>query len=595
MKRLVLWLMGSFMVVTALFAVLVTHQWFTDKPFTLRLFLDREVIKLILASPQMKSSMGLHKLGFDSHNAHLDDVGDGSVWSRLPDIQTAREIVASYNESDHSSSIQQQAVLFLLDRLLALEPFRNHDYPLTTFGGVQSTFPEFMAKVHPIATATDVEHYLSRLAESERYFKQIVAAINLRYDKGIIPPLSMIDNVIEQMLTFVNMPLDENLLLTSLQERMSNATSIPHAEQQKLYTKAKSLVAEVVYPAYYNMIDTYQKLRKHAGTGDGMWRLPDGDKAYKALLHFFTTTELTPNEIFNTGEEEVARIQQQIMNLLAQEGYDTSQGFGTAFANFRSDDKLYYPDSAEGRRRVISDMQQAIDKIRQRLPEFTSFTELPALTIERSPVLSEQNDSLARYENNTILVNLADMRALPKHELSTLAYHEGIPGHHLQYAIVEKIPGLSLLMQAPLFGAYIEGWGMYAEQLPYELAPDKSSLELLSILTYDLHRSARMVIDTGIHSKRWSRKQAIAYLVEQAGQTEKQATIEVDRAIAMPGSGPMYKIGFLKLKALRQQMKVKLGENFSLKGFHDAILEHGQLPLPLLEQVMTERLDNAPD
>lgn len=202
--------------------------------------------------------------------------------------------------------------------------------------------------------------------------------------------------------------------------------------------------------------------------------------------------------------------------------------------------------------------------------------------------MSEKTDTLARYSANHVYVNLSNLKALPKHTLPVLAYHEGIPGHHYESFASSQVAGIPIMFAEGVFGAYMEGWAMYAEQLPQEIGLVDSPEHELATLHYDLSRAARMVIDTGIHTRRWSRQKAINYLVSQAAQSEEEAIVEVDRAIVVPGSGPMYKIGLMKIQALRAKMQHKLGDQFSLKAFHQALLGHGSLPLSLLEEVVEQ-------
>ena len=588
MKKAVYWTLGIVATLLLLLVGIGTHQWFVEKPFTLRIFLDREVIKLALASPQMKTTLGLHNLGIDEHNAHLDDARQTTILEKLPDLTKIKAITQSYQELEGQDAITQQATLYLLDSLIELEPYKYHNYPLDTFGGLQSQYPDYMSKSHPISSETDIKHYLARLSDSKRYFEQIIDAVEMRADRGIVPPAIVIENVTEQMQKFVHTPLDDNILLTSLKQRMSQLSSVTPEQQVQFYEQAKALVADVVYPAYYQLIDMYNQLLEKSEPGVGYWRLPDGENAYAALLRFFTTTDLTPDEVYQTGVDEVHRIQQRMIAILAAQGIDTKDGIAAAYASFLDNPALYYPDSQSGRTELINSMQQAIDELAVALPELFTLTDIPALKIERSPVLSEKTDTLARYSANHVYVNLSNLKALPKHTLPVLAYHEGIPGHHYESFASSQVAGIPIMFAEGVFGAYMEGWAMYAEQLPQEIGLVDSPEHELATLHYALSRAARMVIDTGIHTRRWSRQKAINYLVSQAAQSEEEAIVEVDRAIVVPGSGPMYKIGLMKIQALRAKMQHKLGDQFSLKAFHQALLGHGSLPLSLLEEVVEQ-------
>ncbi len=588
MKKIIFWLFSLVALIVVGLSIFATYQWHTDKPLSMRVFLDREVLKLMLSSPQTKTSLGLHYLGIDKHNYTLD-LGDRlTIIEKLPDLAAIKSTVLQYSDLSGQEKITQDAVIQLLDSLQPLQSYKYHNYPLDTFHGLHSRFPKFMTNDHPIEDKSDIESYIARLKDSARYFDNVIKGIRLRESLGIIPPRIVIENVLAQLSKFIAPKIDDNTLLTSLNTKMLALDKVGHDEKLAFYQQARDAVSEYVYPSYQRMISLYEALQEITPEGVGYWRLPDGEKAYEAYLQFFTTLDTTPSDVFAIGENEVARIQKQMLDILAKD-FDIQQTtFSQAMNSFLSNEALYFTDSQEGRQTVLDAMHAENEKIRAVLPQLFSRPDVPELQFIRSPLLTEKNDPLARYSNNSVLVNLSDMRALPKSSLPVLTFHEGIPGHHYQNSVTSELAGLPYIISQTPFGAYVEGWGMYAEQLGYELGFYESPQEVLSYLHYDLLRSARMVIDTGIHIKRWSREKAVAYLITEAAMSQNEAEIEVDRAIVIPGSGPMYKMGLLKLLSLREQMKAQQGENFSLKHFHDQVLENGALPLPLLEDLLAK-------
>lgn len=555
----------------------------------MRVLLDREVLKLMLSSPQMKTSLGLHHLGIDKHNYTLDNGDKLTIIEKLPDLASIKSTVSQYRDLTGQEKITQGAVIHLLDRLQALQPYQYHNYPLDTFGGLHSRFPEFMTDNHPIENKSDIESYIARLKDSARYFDNVIKGIHLRESLGIVPPYIVIENVLGQLSKFVAPAVEENTLLTTLNTKMLTLDELEHDEKLAFYQEAKDAISNYVYPSYSKMITLYEALLEVTPEGVGYWRLPEGEKAYEAYLQFFTTLDTTPDDVYTTGESEVARLQEQMLDILAKDFGFQQMTFAQAMNSFLSNDDLYFADSPEGRQALLDQMHAENEKMRAVLPQLFSQPDVPDLQFIRSPLLTEENDSLARYSNNSVLVNLSDMRALPKSSLPVLTLHEGIPGHHYQTSVTSELAGLPYIISQTPFGSYMEGWAMYAEQLGYELGLYETPEEVLSYLHYDLLRSARMVIDTGIHIKRWSREKAVAYLKTEVALSQNEAEIEVDRAIVVPGSGPMYKMGQLKILALREQLKARLGENFSLKHFHDRVLENGALPLPLLEDLLSEK------
>lgn len=589
MKKVILWLSSLLALTVVGLSIFVTYQWHTDKPLSMRVLLDREVLKLMLSSPQMKTSLGLHHLGIDKHNYTLDNGDKLTIIEKLPDLASIKSTVSQYRDLTGQEKITQGAVIHLLDRLQALQPYQYHNYPLDTFGGLHSRFPEFMTDNHPIENKSDIESYIARLKDSARYFDNVIKGIHLRESLGIVPPYIVIENVLGQLSKFVAPAVEENTLLTTLNTKMLTLDELEHDEKLAFYQEAKDAISNYVYPSYSKMITLYEALLEVTPEGVGYWRLPEGEKAYEAYLQFFTTLDTTPDDVYTTGESEVARLQEQMLDILAKDFGFQQMTFAQAMNSFLSNDDLYFADSPEGRQALLDQMHAENEKMRAVLPQLFSQPDVPDLQFIRSPLLTEENDSLARYSNNSVLVNLSDMRALPKSSLPVLTLHEGIPGHHYQTSVTSELAGLPYIISQTPFGSYMEGWAMYAEQLGYELGLYETPEEVLSYLHYDLLRSARMVIDTGIHIKRWSREKAVAYLKTEVALSQNEAEIEVDRAIVVPGSGPMYKMGQLKILALREQLKARLGENFSLKHFHDRVLENGALPLPLLEDLLSEK------
>lgn len=589
MKKVILWLSSVIALAAVGLSIFITYQWHTDKPLSMRVLLDREVLKLMLSSPQMKTSLGLHHLGIDKHNYTLDNGDKLTIIEKLPDLASIKSTVSQYRDLTGQEKITQGAVIHLLDSLQALQPYQYHNYPLDTFGGLHSRFPEFMTNGHPIESEDDIESYIARLRDSARYFDNVIKGIRQRESLGIVPPRIVIENVLKQLSKFIAPKVEDNTLLTSLNTKMLALDEVGHNDKLAFYRQAKAVISDYVYPSYQRMIALYEELQEVTPDGIGYWRLPDGEKAYEAYLRFFTTLDTTPSDVFTIGEIEVTRIQKQMLDILAKDFGFQQMTFAQAMNSFLLNDELYFKDSPEGRQALLDEMHAQNEKMRAILPQLFSQPDVPDLQFIRSPLLTEENDSLARYNNNSVLVNLSDMRALPKSSLPVLTFHEGIPGHHYQKSVTSELAGLPYIISQTPFGSYMEGWGMYAEQLGYELGLYETPEEVLSYLHYDLLRSARMVIDTGIHIKRWSREKAVAYLMTEVALSQNEAEIEVDRAIVVPGSGPMYKLGQLKILALREQTKARLGDKFSLKHFHDRVLENGALPLPLLEDLLSEK------
>jgi len=333
----------------------------------------------------------------------------------------------------------------------------------------------------------------------------------------------------------------------------------------------------------------------------GVGRLPDGAAYYATMLKQMTTTDYSPEKVNGLGLSEVARIVQEMDSLLKAQGLSAGS-VGARMAALGKDPRFLFPNSDDGRRQALARYQQILDEVSARMPEY--FRSLPAkrLTVERVPASQEKGASGAYYQPaamdgsrpGTFFANLRDLNKNPTWGMKTLAYHEGIPGHHFQISIALELKGLPLIRQQTLYTAYAEGWALYAEHLAAEIGMYKDDpWGDLGRLQLELLRAARLVVDTGLHAKGWSREQAINYMVSTTGMAETDVTSEVERYMALPGQACAYKVGELKILELREKAKAALGPKFNLKDFHAVVLENGGVPLTLLEQLVDEWIARA--
>jgi len=411
----------------------------------------------------------------------------------------------------------------------------------------------------------------------------------------------VIERVLEEMNNFVSTPATENILYTSLKEKLVKVDNIPFGEQSRLLASAESNINTYVYPAYELFIEYFDRIKTRAGNDDGFWRLPNGDDAYQSTLNFFTTTDYTADEIHQIGLSEVDRIQTEILTILAEQRFDVSQGFSAAIEALASDERFYYEDSDEGRAQILVDYQKILDEIDSGLDGAFRVRPKAGMEVVRIPEFKEKTSPGAYYERPAIdgsrpgrfFANLYDIKATPKYSMRTLAYHEGIPGHHFQIAISMELEGLPFIRKISPFTAYTEGWALYTEQLAWELGFQKDPFDNIGRLQAELFRAVRLVVDTGIHSKRWTRKQAIDYMKENTGMAQSDVVSEIERYIVMPGQATSYKVGMMKILALREHAKKSLGDKFDLRDFHDVVLKNGAVPLDILERLVQQYIDNT--
>ena len=587
--------LGSLVLVLLLVA-LAAHEWFAKKPFFLRAFLDRSVVKMAFESPETLTSLGfLESVGITGHNAELDDDSPEAMDKTFAQVRDLRETLLSYSDADldENQRISKDIALYLADFALVSEPYRYHNYPLNQLFGVQNGYPSFMQAQHQVHSVGDAENYLSRLQKVKLKFAQTLEGLKIREAKGIIPPKFVIERVLTEMNDFVATPIQDNILYSSFKTKLAD-TDISADEQARLLAAAEADIKGYVHPAYQLFIDYFTQLQAKAGTDDGYWALPNGDLAYEQLLKFFTTTNYTADEIHAKGLAEVDRIQSEIMTILAAEGYDVSQGFSVAIEALAADPKFYYEDSDAGRAQILVDYQHILDEVNAGLGDAFRIRPEAGMEVVRIPEFKEKTAPGAYYQQPAIdgsrpgrfYANLYDIKATPKYGMRTLAYHEGIPGHHFQIAVAMELEGMPLIRKMAPFTAYIEGWALYSERLAWELGFQKDSFDNIGRLQAELFRAVRLVVDTGIHHSRWTREQAIDYMKKNTGMSDRDVTAEIERYIVMPGQATAYKVGMMKILELREKAKLALGDKFDLRDFHDVVLKNGAVPLDILETLV---------
>ena len=593
--------LGSLVLVLLLVA-LAAHEWFAKKPFFFRAFLDRSVVKMAFESPETLTSLGfLESVGITGHNAELDDDSPEAMDKTFAQVRDLRETLLSYSDADldENQRISKDIALYLADFALVSEPYRYHNYPLNQLFGVQNGYPSFMQAQHQVHSVGDAENYLSRLQKVKLKFAQTLEGLKIREAKGIIPPKFVIERVLTEMNDFVATPIQDNILYSSFKTKLAD-TDISADEQARLLAAAEADIKGYVHPAYQLFIDCFTQLPAKAGTDDGYWALPNGDLAYEQLLKFFTTTNYTADEIHAKGLAEVDRIQSEIMTILAAEGYDISQGFSVAIEALAADPKFYYEDSDAGRAQILVDYQHILDEVNAGLGDAFRIRPEAGMEVVRIPEFKEKTAPGAYYQQPAIdgsrpgrfYANLYDIKATPKYGMRTLAYHEGIPGHHFQIAVAMELEGMPLIRKMAPFTAYIEGWALYSERLAWELGFQKDPFDNIGRLQAELFRAVRLVVDTGIHHSRWTREQAIDYMKKNTGMSDRDVTAEIERYIVMPGQATAYKVGMMKILELREKAKLALGDKFDLRDFHDVVLKNGAVPLDILETLVDRYIDD---
>ncbi len=572
------------------------HELASDKPFYINNYFNRVVLFEVLDSPEGLSSLHvLEGLGIKGHQRELDDASEASGTAMFERLKQVKVVLDSYDDEslNEGEKLSKRIALYLMNSLNDFERFRYHDYPLNQLFGVQSNFPSFMEATHQVGDERDAEDYVIRIAQVRRKFEQIMEGLNIREEKNILPPRFVVDRVLDEINGFVTTPAKENILYTSLETKMKE-TEIPAEKQAAILADAEKVINDTVYPAYGLFVDYLERIKPKTTTDDGLWKLPDGEEAYRSSLRFYTTSDYTADEIHQLGLKEVDRIQAQILTILSKEGIDVSQGFTAAMEQLKAIEEHYYEDSDAGREQILKDYQTILDEIDGGID--TAFNIRPEAGVEvvRIPEFKEKTSPGAYYQGPALdgsrpgrfFANLYDIKATPKYGMRTLAYHEGIPGHHFQVSIAMELEGVPLFRNFAPFTAYVEGWALYAEYLAWEMGFQDNPLDNVGRLQAELFRSVRLVVDTGIHAKRWTREEAIKYMEDNTGYAHSDVVSEIERYIVSPGQATAYKVGMIKILELRNKAQEQLGEKFQLSDFHDVVLKNGAVPLSVLEDLV---------
>ena len=459
-------------------------------------------------------------------------------------------------------------------------------YPVTQLSGPQVSVPDLLEKQHTVASVDDAHAYLERLTAYGTAIDQVIAKIDHDRGLGVVPPDFVVEKAVAGLASRSAGEPEENSLVTSFASKVAEA-----GLDEALVPEAARRVREVVYPANARLAATLEALRTEAGSDAGIWRLPQGEALYRAMITHMTDTTLEPQAIHDLGLAEVERITGEMDAILRAEGY-TEGSVGERMAALGEEERFIYPNTEEGKARLVAGLNAQMQEIAPLLPDWFGTLPEQEVVVRRVPLHAEGSSTGGFYDApaldgsrpGTYWINLADTAVWPSFSLKTLTYHEANPGHHLQTAVgmSQDAPILQSVLYSNAFG---EGWGLYSEALAKEMGLyDDDPYGDLGRLQDELHRAIRLVVDTGMHALRWSREQAIDYMVSVEGAHPAEAESEIDRYAVWPGQALGYKIGMLKIQELRANAERDLGEPFDVREFHDELLRDGGVPLQVLEK-----------
>lgn len=550
----------------------------------------------------MRSPMYQSYLGIKDDQDKWDDISEEQAQEDLALNKKHLEQVKAIDESklDEQTKISWMLMKQQLENDIADFKWRHHNYPVNQMFGLHSSVASLLINQHGISSVDDAEDYIARLNGLPALFEQLAENLQLRADKGIIAPKFVYPYVISDSKNIITgAPFDDgeaSALWADFNKKVEGL-EISDEERDQLIASAKTAFLESVKPAYENLIVKLEDIEEQATTKDGAWKFPDGEAFFNNALQRTTTTDLTADEIHEIGLSEVERIHEEMRGIMEEVGFDGSlQEF---FVHMRNNEDFIYPDTEEGRQRYLSEAKAIIDDMRGRLDELFITKPKADLIVKAVEPFREKSAGKAFYQQpsmdgsrpGTYYANLYDMGSMPTYQMEALAYHEGIPGHHMQIAIQQELQGIPKFRRFGRYTAYSEGWGLYTEKLPKEIGLYKDPYSDFGRLAMELWRAVRLVVDTGIHAKQWTREEGIDFYVNNTPNAKADAVKMVERHIVMPGQATAYKIGMNKILELREKAKTELGDKFDIREFHDRVLGNGPVPLNVLEQFINDYIE----
>ena len=545
-------------------------------------------------SPEYMTYLGMRE--------RYDEWDDSSEQAFEDSVALSKKHLELLNDID-AEDLDKQTALSLtlykqrLENGLSDIKWRYHGYPVNQMFGTHSSIPSFLINQHLIANAEEAKAYIARVKAVPEVIDDLIADLNLRADMGIIAPKFVFAHSIrdsQNIIVGIGAESDEeNPLLADFKAKLDKL-QLDESVEQALVAELNSALLMQFAPAYSNLIATLEQLDKRAEGNFGAWKLPDGAAYYSNALKRITTTDLSADEIHELGLSEVERIHNEMRAIMQQVEFEGElQDF---FDFMRTDPQFYLPNSDEGRAAYMAEADRLIANMKTRLDELFYTKPKADLIVKAVEPFREKSAGRAFYQRaapdgsrpGTYYANLYRMEDMPTYDLEALAYHEGIPGHHMQGSISQEQETLPKFRRYGGYTAYSEGWGLYSEFIPKEMGLYADPYSDFGRLSMELWRACRLVVDTGVHHKRWSREQAIAYLNDNTSSSEEANIKAIERYMVMPGQATAYKVGMLKILALREKARAELGDKFDIRGYHDVVLANGAVPLNVLENLVDE-------
>ena len=600
--KLTIKLVAVLLVLTALYS----FNLFMMKPFSVDHFLSKELILDLIESPEELTYVGILDR-FDwitKHNSKLSIPQDDDIDNDIKQIEKVIKTLYKYDDSrlsDIQKSTKKIAIFDYENQLKELKDFPYLDYPLNQIGGIHLNTIEFMNSVHPIRSDSEAIAFIKRTDLVKDVYQGVLNHLKKQADNGIYPPEFVYGHVINQLDEFINVvntehPLYKQFMLKIKKLELSN-DQVDYLEKE--ITRS---INESVTPGFKLLRNFMANTKKNANPNHGIWSQPGGDEYYKLKIRTFTTTDYSPEEIHQMGLNEVKRISSRMREILTSLGYAESKSVGELMNELNENPDFLYADTPDRKEIIVNDYTDMVNEAIRIMADYFHTMPKSEVIVKAVPEYSEQNAAGGYYQSPALdgsrpgvfYANLYDIKQTPTYSMRTLAYHEATPGHHHQIAHSLENEELTLYRRFGYYtSAFAEGWALYSEILALEAGLAENPYDELGILQSELFRANRLVVDTGMHYKRWTREEAMDYMKSVTGMSDTEVRVEIERYIVWPGQALSYKVGMIKILELRERAMKELGDKFNIKDFHSAVLDHGNPPLFIVEEMVEKMIEET--
>ena len=579
---------------------------FSTKPYSLDHFLAKELIVSMTESPEYMTYLGLFD-NFDfvtKHNQKLSIPSAEQSKENYENNVKKLKIIEGFdiNTLEQDQRITQKIALFdTQNDIERYERFKYHSYPFNQISGNHLNLVEFMTDTHPLKSRTDAENYIERVQMFDEVLEANLLWLEEQKRQNIYAPKFVFDHVIKQLNELINYDDSENPLMVIFKDKV-NKLNLKTEETDKLIKELSKVISEDVKPGFQLILSFMESNYEMANKYHGVWSLPDGDDYYALRLRSYTTTDYSAEEIHQLGLQEVDRIGRRMKEIFLELGYKVDKPVGEMMNDLNEDPNFLYEDTEDRKKIVIDDYNQMVKEAEEDVRPY--FYKFPSSPVEVRPVpeYSEKTAAGGYYQSPSLdgsrpgvfYANLYDIKQTPKYGMRTLTFHEAVPGHHFQLALNIENEELTLYRRLGYStSAHTEGWALYAEQLGVEVGMTKNLYDELGVLQSEMFRANRLVVDTGIHHKKWTREKAMDYMKKTTGMSDTEVRVEIERYIVWPAQATSYKMGMIKILELRERAKNALGEKFDLRDFHSIVLDHGIVPLFVLEDLIDQWIEES--